>query len=415
MLVPGLVVWHRKQIIHTQNNCIKITLGIWLKLTKPRKLRIQAESVSLTHPRRAWYGSSGGTWDPLAAAAAASNWAALPSPIPGTLAAVPPPPGQQWPVFALWNPRRVRQGYKCNAALFCASLLTELGFLPCHQHHCGQSKICSESKVGWGGICPACGQAWDMSWMSKFHVVPGFDLPLICFVWLKCCSQKETQPRQRLPAHAGNGARPQRLLEGTPAPREADGPPWNLSGKNRWPRKCLLMFSLWIALLWGDRGQEVSRGHRLLSLELRGGEELTQKLCQRAPLSQDLQPEEATLHIETFVPWHPAAEKWRGSPGSKSSSVGGIPCPNIFCAPIFSQSSVLCYRTQTSKCSFGHWLSRRCIWAVEKVISAAACSLQKQTNLSSSLSGITAQILQRPLRRTNLPIPAYFKRFFFPL
>lgn len=53
ILVPGLVVWHGKHIIHTQNNCIKITLGIWLKLTKPRKLRIKAESMSLTHPLRA--------------------------------------------------------------------------------------------------------------------------------------------------------------------------------------------------------------------------------------------------------------------------------------------------------------------------------------------------------------------------
>lgn len=60
ILVPGLVVWHRKHIIHTQNNCIKITLGIWLKLTKPRKVRIKAESTSLTHPLRARCGQGAG-------------------------------------------------------------------------------------------------------------------------------------------------------------------------------------------------------------------------------------------------------------------------------------------------------------------------------------------------------------------
>lgn len=65
ILVPGLVVWHRKHIIHTQNNCIKITLGIWLKLTKPRKLRIKAESMSLSHPLRARCGRWGGVLAPL--------------------------------------------------------------------------------------------------------------------------------------------------------------------------------------------------------------------------------------------------------------------------------------------------------------------------------------------------------------
>lgn len=96
------MVWRRKHIIHTQNNCIKITLGIWLKLTKPRKLRIKAENMSLTHPPRAWYGSSCGTSDRLAAALAASGWAVLPSPLPGrkrgcTSTAAPPPPGSNSP------------------------------------------------------------------------------------------------------------------------------------------------------------------------------------------------------------------------------------------------------------------------------------------------------------------------------
>lgn len=34
ILVPGLEVWQKEHIIHTQNNCIKIALRVWLPLKK---------------------------------------------------------------------------------------------------------------------------------------------------------------------------------------------------------------------------------------------------------------------------------------------------------------------------------------------------------------------------------------------
>lgn len=65
------------------------------------------------------------------------------------------------------------------------------------------------------------------------------------------------------------------------------------------------------------------------------------QLCRRAPLSQGLHSEEATLHIKKFVSQHPVASNTEEGPekghavGQRSSSAGGIPSPNISCARIF--------------------------------------------------------------------------------
>lgn len=50
ILVPGLEVWQKEHIIHTQNNCIKIALRVWLPLTKPRKFRNGAKPVLNSPP-----------------------------------------------------------------------------------------------------------------------------------------------------------------------------------------------------------------------------------------------------------------------------------------------------------------------------------------------------------------------------
>lgn len=112
ILVPGLVVWHGKHIIHTQNNCIKITLGIWLKLTKPRKLRIKAESMSLTHPLRARWPP--GRW----VGPTASSWAILPLLFQGGNRLHHP--WEQQSHLVPWSPHPLRQvlGLTCNATFF---------------------------------------------------------------------------------------------------------------------------------------------------------------------------------------------------------------------------------------------------------------------------------------------------------
>lgn len=51
ILVPGFEVWQKEHIIHTQNNCIKIALRVWLPLTKPRKLRNGAKPVLNSPPQ----------------------------------------------------------------------------------------------------------------------------------------------------------------------------------------------------------------------------------------------------------------------------------------------------------------------------------------------------------------------------
>lgn len=268
--------------------------------------------MSLTHPRRAWYGSSGGTWDPLAAAAATSGWAVLPYPIPGTLTTVPPPAGSN--DLSLHCGILVRSDKVTSVmqlfSLCISAYRAEFPPLSPASLWAEQNLLRKQRMLRRSLSSVWLGMRHEQD--EQIHVVPGFDLPLICFVWSKYCSQNERQLRQWLPAHARDGAGPQRFLEGTPAPREADGPFWSLSGKNPWPRKRLLMFSLWIALLWGDWGQEVSRGHRLLSLELRQGEELIEELCQRAPLSQGLQSEEATLHIKDICVMASSSWKMKG-------------------------------------------------------------------------------------------------------
>lgn len=263
--------------------------------------------MSLTHPLCAWYSSSGGTSDPLAAAPAASGWAVLPSPLPGrkpgcTSTAVPPPPGSNDPSLChevlvrsdVWG-LSVMQLFSVHLYLQSRVSSPVTSITVVRAKTAKKATQAEEEFVR----CVVRGETWA-----------GRANPRGAWLWLALDLLWLIKvPQARMKRSRGSDCRltPGMALscggwlEVMPALREADGPFWNPLGENPWPRKHLLTFTLWIALLWGDRGQEVTWGHRLLSPELRGGGELVHELCRRAPLSQGLRSEEATPHIKKFV------------------------------------------------------------------------------------------------------------------
>lgn len=173
--------------------------------------------MSLTHPLRARCGRPGSVLAPLPPAEPCSPH--FSGEATGcTSTEVPPTLGTTTPLCALesLSSRTSFRTYMwCN--FFFIHLCLEPGFLPYHQHLCGQSKSCM--------------QLW-------------------------------------------------RLEGGNTSPERSRGTFLQPAGGKLFPRKCLLMFTLWITLLWESWGQEAVWGHRLLLQELGTREG---KLCRSCP------------------------------------------------------------------------------------------------------------------------------------
>lgn len=185
--------------------------------------------MSLTHPPRAWYGSSCGTSDRLAAALAASGWAVLPSPLPGrkrgcTSTAAPPPPGSNSPPL-------------CRGALARSGKVWDWSVVPLLSAHLYlQSRVSSPVTSITEGRANAAKKATQAeeefvrcvvrgeTWAGRANPCGAWLWPALDLLRLIKVPQPEWNAAgQWLPAHAGDGTQLQRLAGGNTSP-----------GRSRW-------------------------------------------------------------------------------------------------------------------------------------------------------------------------------------